>query len=84
MPWADDLPDSAPDPKREPFYLLVALKIGDPRTRDWLLNNGIQFHEMFRQYYGAMPEGASATAMIQYLLWYERDGPVDNTFTRGT
>lgn len=89
MPWADELSDSAPEPAREPFYLLVALKLGDPRPRDWIIENAEQFHDMFRSYFEAPAhDDRSASALIQYILWYERDGPKENSFdnksTRGT
>lgn len=76
MPWADEYPNSAPDPKREPFYLLIAMHLGDPRTRDWIKDNAIKFHRMFSEFYEvSYPAQGSTDAMIQYLLWYERDGP---------
>ncbi len=89
MPWADELPGSEPDPKLETFYLLVSMKLGDPRRRDWIAENYGAFYAMYQDWgqYGPYVKQDNATVMVQYLLWYERDGPpeqVDNNSTRGT
>lgn len=75
--WADELPGSEPDPKLEDFYLLVALKLGSPFARDWLLEHAVEFHAFYKDWaqYGPFAKQDSATVLIQYLLWYERDGP---------
>ena len=86
MQWADELSGSEPDPRLESFYIVVAMKLGDPRTRDWLLDNAAAFHELYAKWgeYGPNSKQDSATVLVQYLLWYERDGPVDTNITRGT
>lgn len=82
--WADEIKDYAPVPAREEFYIYVAIELGDPRTKDWLMQNAHKFHQLFAKYFNikrpptpnglAGPED-SASALLQYLLWYERDGP---------
>lgn len=71
--WADELTNSEPRPEHETFYLLVALKLGDPNTRSWIMDNAKEFYAMWKNYSGSDDEGPEV--LIQYLLWYERDQP---------
>ena len=85
--WADEITGSEPDPKLETFYLLVAMKLGDPRRKDWIIENAEEFYAMYQDWARHPHKHDNSTVMIQYLLWYERDGPpeqVDTTSTRGT
>lgn len=74
--WADEFSDYNPDPKREAFYISAALQLGDPRVGQWMQNKGARFRKFFCEYHNLpYPSDGGAEAMIQYILWYERDGP---------
>ena len=65
------------------------MKLGDPRKRDWIVEHADEFYKMYDGWkqYGPYAKQDKATVMVQYLLWYERDGPpeqVDTEQTRGT
>lgn len=80
--WADEIDYSHPLPALEPFYILAALKLGDPDQRNWLLQHATDFHALYRQYRHDITECGrqslplpteSSTVLIQYMIWYERD-----------
>ena len=73
--WADEISGVEPEPQMEPFYLLVALKLGDPEKRSWVEDNAMAFYEMLTQWLGRDVGMDKAAVLIQYLLWYERDRP---------
>lgn len=82
--WADEVPDSEPLPALEPFYILIALELGDPdATSEWLMEHAVEFHRIYRQYRRDMTEcgrtpvphlpADSAKVLIQYMIWYPRE-----------
>ncbi len=73
--WADEIPNYAPDPRREEFYIIVAMQLGDPRGNEWIRKNAYDFYELLRSHDGTVNEDARAQILLQYILWYERDGP---------
>lgn len=74
--WADEFSDYSPLPEREAFYISASLQFGDPRIGQWMTKNGAKFQKFFCEFYNKpYPAEGGAEAMIQYMLWYERDGP---------
>lgn len=73
--WADELSGADPDPKHEDFYLLVALKLGDPEQRTWIEDNAEAFYAMWQDWTEKKLDIDNAVVLIQYMLWYQRDRP---------
>lgn len=77
--WADEQVGSDPLPALEPFYILAALELGDPDGERWLERNAHQFHQLYNVYrINSLPAsnglpGDSASVLIQYMIWYDRD-----------
>jgi hypothetical protein len=78
--WADEIPNHEPDPKLEHFYVLAAMELGDPRVKEWIINNAEKFHALYAKVMnnGRLQPWIAPTILVQYLLWYERDGPKIN------
>lgn len=77
--WADDMDDTTPLPRLEPFFVLAALELGDPESYGWLMNSGLRFHDLYHAYRNGSLEPwnfpSSNKVLIQYLIWYEREKP---------
>lgn len=69
--WADEVNQCEPDPRLEPFFVMAAIEFGDPDMgKNWLMGNAVKFYAMLRLF-DATCDGP--TALIQYLVWYERE-----------
>ncbi len=75
--WADDLPDHEPRKELEHFYVLAAMELGDPRGERWLERNSEKFQALYAKVMGngRLRVWVAPSVLVQYLLWYEKEGP---------
>lgn len=74
MIWADETSNYEPLPQLEPFYIFVAIELGDPDQKGWIRNQALRFCDLFRQWHKDKKQPCEpAEALFQYILWYDRE-----------
>jgi len=74
MKWADEVSNYDPLPELETFYTFVAIELGDPDKKGWIMNQALRFYDLFQQWYKGKELPCEPTeALLQYILWYDKE-----------